>query len=956
MKGFRTLRERYSAELGGTLREYVHEETGAQIAWLDNGEQNKLFCAAFKTLPEDSTGVFHILEHSVLCGSDKFPVKEPFVELMKSSMNTFLNAMTFQDKTVYPVSSRNSRDFLNLAEVYLDAVFRPAILTNPNIFRQEGHHIEQDENGALSYKGVVYNEMKGALSNVDETVNETLISLIFGGTPYGVNSGGDPDEIPDLTYEKFIETYKKYYHPSNCRIYLDGSIPVEETFGLIASYLDGAGRGEAVPDAGYAVSKAVSGRIRYALAENESPENKNIYAMARIVGTWKDKAKLMAANVLSDVLLGSNDSPLKREILSSGLAQEVFSYIDDSFQQPYLVLECQNVADGKEKELRELILETARKIAAEGIDRELLEASIARNEFSVREQEEPVALRRVIGGLNSWLHDGDPMTYMVFDDDIKKIRGMIAEGGYEALAAELFASEEGLCELLAVPDHGLNAELAEKENARLEKVRASWTEKDYEENRVMNAGLSRWQQEPDSEEAVATIPVLELSEIDREPVIPPTEEKTAGGVKVLYHKVPCHGIVHYSVYFDLSDLTLEELTVVSKAGSYFGILPTEKYDSLSLQKALKKTVGRMTFKIGTSAKAGDSEKCVPYFAVRVSTLDRDFDKSVGLMKEILFATDFSAGDKIKEIVIQNDEYLKQSNIAAGHSLGMLEVLSGYSSAGAAAEAMDGYPYIRYSHAFAADFDAMYGEFTAAFEKLAGHFTKDRMVLSVSSEEYGPELAEKIVSAFGNGDGSYQVVPGGAEYKRDFPAKTGFPIAARIGFACQGYCFGKDGIRYDGSMSVAAKIASLDFLWNTVRVQGGAYGTGLRVSLGNNVTTYSYRDPSPDRSLRVNAEIAPYLVQFADSGRAPDKYIISAISDTEPLVSPRVTGIIADENWFSGIGPDDLRRIRKEMLETDAESIRRFAGIAEKFASDGAECVVAHKDALDKCGGLTVLEI
>ncbi|MBP1587995.1 MAG: insulinase family protein [Clostridia bacterium] len=950
--GFKAVRIRHSEELGGTLAEFVHEETGTELVWMDNGELNKLFCVAFKTLPEDDTGVFHILEHSVLCGSDKFPVKEPLVELMKSSMNTFLNAITFPDKTVYPVSSRNSRDFLNLTEVYLDAVFRPAILTDPNIFYQEGHHIEQAEDGTLSYKGVVFNEMKGSLSRPDWLVSEKISALLYQGSAYGVNSGGDPAFIPDLTYEKTIETYKKYYHPSNARIYLEGDIPFDETFALIDSYLTGAKRGIKIPDEPFSEKVSRTAEISFALSENESQEDRGIYALAKIVCDWREKVKNLAISVIADVLMGSNDAPLKREILSSGLAQDALIYVGGAVPQPYIYVQCTNVADGREKELRELILSTAAKIAGEGFDRDQMEAVITRIEFYAREQEGNMALRRAFRCLSGWLYGGDPLKYLTVDDDFKELRSLLDGTYFEDLAKEIF-SDDGFCEVIARPDAKADSELRRKESQRLAKVRESWTEEDVRANAAMNEALVSWQQTPDSPEALATMPVLPLSEIDPEPVIPPTEELTLDGVKVLYHEIPGHGITHFTVYVDLSDFSMRELTVLSRTALFYGTLPTSRYDMLELQKKLKKTVGRMNFGLATKGRAGDTETTTVYFTASCSAFTRDLKEAAELLREIMLNTDFSAKDKIKEIYLQDDERVKKNNISAGHGLGMTVTMAGYSSEGAAVEAIGGISYVNYGHYMAGNFDEGYGELAAVYEKLRRHFHRGRTIVSLTGED--KEDASVIIDTLEEDPGD-TAAKGGARYSCEMPSRQGLLIPAQIGFACQGFNFGKAGYSYDGSMSVAAIIASLDFLWNVIRVQGGAYGSGLIVTPGNDIKTYSYRDPSPSRTLAQNKNLGAFLRDFAASGQSTDRYIISAISECEPLASPRVMGMIADNNWFAGLGIEDARRIRREMLATDADSLLRFADILDRFAEEGAECVVAYKEALDGCEDFTISDL
>ena len=949
--GFRVVRVRKSKETGGSFIEFEHEKTGAELAFCDNNEENKLFCVAFKTLPEDSTGVFHILEHSVLCGSGKFPVKEPFVELLKSSMNTFLNAMTYQDKTVYPVSSRNDKDFLNLTEVYLDAVFDPAILTNPNIFYQEGRHIEQDENGGLSYKGVVFNEMKGALSDVDDLMSETIISLLFPGSPYGVNSGGDPEHIPELTYEKFIDTYKKYYHPSNSRIYIDGAVPLEKTLGLIDSYLSRFDRGEKIPDPAYSKSETRSATIKYELSETEPIENRGILALSRIIGTWEDKLKCMAAGVVSEVLLGSNSSPLKSRVLESGLAQDIWMYTDSIELQPYTFISCRNVVDGKEEELKKLICDAAIEIAEEGIDRDLLQAAISRYEFRVREQEEPRALRRALSGLTGWLHGGDPLRYMEYDEDFAALRKMMDEGGFEELVKEMFDAGQGLVSLLALPDYGEGDRLRAEENERLEAVAKSWTAEDREENRKLNEKLSLWQQTPDSQEAIATIPVLDLSEVETQPFIIPTDERDYNGVTVLDHRIPSNGIYYANLYFNISDLTLEELTVLSRADQYYGTLSTEKYDALTLRKEINKKLGRFQVWIDAKSIPGEERRGRAHLAVSFGALKNGFADAAALVAEILLNTSFDDADKIREIALQNDESVKQMPVYSGNGLGITQVLSHYSSSGAIAEAVAGRSMILYSHSLAEDFDERVKELRTVFAKLKDRLTQDRLVIGLTGTECPDagtviDLFPKNSAETGAGN-----CPESASFVSAVSQKQGLPIPAQIGFAVQGYNVNDAGVPFDGTMPVAAQIVSLDYLWNKVRVQGGAYGAGIAVRYDGNMFTYTYRDPSPDASLEVNKGISAYLRSLRNSGVSLDKYIISTL--TEPLMSPRQMGSAGDSNWFSGITPELLRKVRREGLMTTWEDLNRFADIIDRFCEEGSICVVAYKDALDRCEGLDV---
>ena len=466
ISGFTVNRVRKNDELNGTLYEMSHDKTGAELCWLDNGEQNKLFSVAFKTLPEDSTGVFHILEHSVLCGSEKYPVKEPFVELLKSSMNTFLNAMTYPDKTVYPISSRNEKDFLNLTSVYLDAAFAPKILENPNIFYQEGIHIEYDAENPV-YKGVVFNEMKGAMSGVDDRIEQGINQLLFPDNCYRFNSGGDPAVIPDLTYEQFVETYNRFYHPSNARFFLDGDVPLEKTLEMINSYLEKYEKSSNLPVLAMQKPVADEGTAYYEIAAEENSEKKAVLAFGKIIGTFKDKEKVFAAKVLCDVLADSNESPLKRAVLSSGIAEDMEMFVMDGIAQPYLLIIARNMKHSDSVNLCDIINKTAHQLVKDGLDKKSVLASINRFAFHSKQVSEPQGLYRATSALSSWLYGGDPMLYLEYDEAIEALKKMAETDGFEKLLKELLLDDNGKAVLHMLPSSTLGNEERKTEEKRI---------------------------------------------------------------------------------------------------------------------------------------------------------------------------------------------------------------------------------------------------------------------------------------------------------------------------------------------------------------------------------------------------------------------------------------------------------------------------------------------------------
>ena len=932
------------------LVQMVFEKTGTALAWVKSREENKLFSIAFKTLPEDSTGVFHILEHSVLCGSDKYPVKEPFVELMKSSMNTFLNAMTFPDKTMYPVSSRNEQDYLNLTEVYLDAVFAPKILTNPNIFYQEGWHYEVEGNG-LSYNGVVFNEMKGAMSGVDGVIEQAVQDMLFPDSIYGHNSGGDPKAIPDLTYEQFLASYRRYYHPTNAFIFLDGDIPVERTLALIESYLENYEMGS-VEQIAAQEPKASELTVTYEAAPEEDLTEKSQLVLSRIMASWEDKTRLLAAEVLSDVLCGTNDSPVKRAILSAGLGQDVTMGVLDGVYQPWMTLRVHNMNDANAPQILELIRSTVAGQVEQGIDKQELTATINALAFRTKDMHEPQGLIRCIQSMNSWLYGGDPMMYLTYDDAFDALREMAAGDGFEKLARELLL-EDGLSILHAVPDLDHGRKLREEENARLAAERAAMSEADFARVQETAAAFTAWQQTPDSIEAIETLPVLSLDQISPEPPRFPTEVEEVCGVTVLRHETSTNGIVHLNGYFNISDLTLEEITAVSFMTGLLGRLPTADYDAAQLQKQIKTHLGGLSFDVDVFAKQGNREVCTPQMTFRCSVLKENLEKAWELIPQILTATDFDQPQRIREILLQTESDMQQMAMGNGHRFAVTCALSHFSAGSAVSEALGAYTPIQWVHSFVKHFDEQFPAFLALCRKVTGStVAAARLTLGVT-EDSATDVTG-LLKRLPRGEACADA----AAYETRLPKKLGIRIPAQVSYAGLGCHLDVCGERYRGTAQLMSTILSLSYLWNAVRVQGGAYGAGMSVRRNGGLSCHSYRDPSPAKTLETCRNMADFLETFRDSGESLDKFIISTIAGTEPLMAPRQMGYMADGQWFVGTTYEDSLRERKELLEADWDSLLSWCGMLRQLREQGTVCVVGHSEALKGCDaeGLTLVDL
>ena len=932
------------------LVQMVFDQTNTELCWVKSREENKLFSIAFKTLPEDSTGVFHILEHSVLCGSAKYPVKEPFVELLKSSMNTFLNAMTFPDKTMYPVSSRNTQDYLNLTEVYLDAVFAPKILTNPNIFYQEGWHYEAGEEG-LSYNGVVFNEMKGAMSGVDGIIEQAVQDMLFPDSIYGHNSGGAPEAIPDLTYEQFLASYHKYYHPTNARIFLDGDIPLEQTLELIATYLATYEMG-AVETIHPQLPVASEKTVTYEASPEEDLSEKAQLVLSRIMASWEDKTRLLAAEVLCDVLCGTNDAPLKRAILAAGLGQDVSMSVLDGVYQPWMTLRVHNMNDAKSAEILELIRKTVSEQVEAGFDKQELTATINSLAFRTKDMHEPQGLIRCIQSMNSWLYGGDPLMYLTYDDAFDALREMAEGDGFETLTRELLLAD-GLSILHVIPDLDHGKKLREQENARLAAEAAAMDEAAMALVKEKAQALTVWQQTPDSIEAIETLPVLSLSQISPEPPKFPTQVETVNGITLLRHETSTNGIVHLNAYFSLADLSLEELTAADFSISLLGKLPTANYDAAQLQKQIKTHLGYLNFTLDVYAENGQTATCSPYLVARCSVLKENLPMAEQLIPEILLTTDFNQPQRIREFLLQAEMDSQQSAIGYGNSFASMCAQAHFSAQAAVSEALSAYTAISWIHDFVKNFDEKIEGFTALSRKVVENAVcTSRLTLGITEE--GNSDLSGLVAKLPQG----VACPKSAAYATALPRKLGIKIPAQVSFAGLACHLDVCGKAYNGTLQLLSNILSLSYLWNAVRVQGGAYGAGMRSGRSGNLFCYSFRDPTPDRTLNTFRSMADFLKEFRSSGEQLDKFIISTIAGTEPLAAPRQLGNMADAKWFAGVTAENAIQERRELLEATWDQLLSWCDMLDRFQDLAAICVVGHSEALKACEaeGLTLVDL
>ena len=951
VNGFRVIRTGNEESSGHSVL-MEHIKTGAHLFWLDNNMENMVFSISFRTLPEDSTGVFHILEHSVLCGSKKYPMKEPFVELLKSSMNTFLNAMTFPDMTMFPVSSRNPRDLMNLASVYLDAVFMPKVLTDKKRFGQEGWHIDYDEKGNPEYRGVVFNEMKGSMSDTETLIEREVCAMLFRDTYNGFNSGGDPEEITNLTWNQFKEQYERCYHPSNAWVYLDGPVPMDEMLPMLDSYFSIFTKRENNPEFVFQKPKGSEKTIFYELCAEEEKENKGYLTIARITGTWKDRSENMARAIICDVLTGSNESPLKREILKRGLARDLNLCVDDTGLQSWIAVYADHVTDGKEPEILDLLTETGEQICRNGLDRDAVEASMYRAIYHLRDEEEPQGISRCIRCMGTWLYGGEPEEALETETIIQDLKKYLEDGTFDLLASDMLLNRENSVFLRAFPSYTLGEERRSREAEKLMKTLGEMTPEERKETKHFAQELEVWQRTPDRDEDLATLPLLKREDADVEPIWIETETTYLQGVPVMIHRFPCNGVVHLRVYFSLTDMTLEELTEVALFTGMLGRLPTRKYDALRLQQEIKRCTGSLGFSVSCRSNAGESDTCTPYLVAFASALEENEEKAQELLAEILGNTLIEGQeDRIIDMMMQNEIGARQRVVSAGHLIAIKRCLSGYSADGAVKNALDGDRAIRYIHDFAACPEKRIAGFIQTARKLlSGSICTSRMTLSVTSGNHF--LPVFLTHAFPAGT----PVPEKRKYQESICTGIGYKIPSGIGYTAKGFRLDRCGIEFSGSMWLAGSLLSLGYLWNKVRVQGGAYGAGFQIDRAGNICSYSFRDPTPMKTLAVNSGASSFLRKFAESGESLDRYIISALNELNPLLSPRDKGALADARILNGYTREEYERIRREVLNATPEQLADCGEWLDRFAAEASVCVVANDEALRQCELLQIQDL
>ena len=950
--GFTVVSAEPVPEIGGYGYVMRHEASGARLLWLACPDNNKSFSIAFKTPPADDTGVFHILEHSVLCGSDAYPVKEPFVNLLKTSMQTFLNALTFPDKTMYPVASTNTADLENLMGVYLDAVLHPAIYRRPRIFEQEGWHLEVEGEGdeaRLAYNGVVFNEMKGALSDPEDVLYQQLEHSLFPATAYGYESGGNPRAIPTLTYEKFLETHARHYDLANSYTVLYGNMDIERELAFIDARFQGAEkRGAGAPNelALQAPVRAGDARVEMATA----PSNACV-GVAYVFGTAADRARVLAVDVLLDAIAGSNEAPLKRAVMDAGIADDFDASLIDGVLQPQAMFTLRGAKPGAADRFRALLESTCADLTKNGIPRDKLAAALAQAEFNLREGDwgsypDGVALSMCV--MSSWLYDdARPLDYVHYEDALAEVKAGLAtpageDGFFERLLREVVCESGHSAQVEIVPVEGGDAA---EERAELDRRREQMGDEDLAAVAEEVAALRAEQEAPDSPEALATLPRLTVADIE-DPEPEPEARAVDAPLPCVAHELDTHGISYVYHYFDLRRCTAEELPYVGLLSDLFTKLGTSERSASDLDTLIETNLGGLDFFVETYAPGDDLAAAVPTFVVGASALSEKVERLADIPREVWGGTDFGDLDRMRDILTQRKVALEQYFTGSGHSAAVARASTFFSAASKCSDLMGGLGFYLFLKDLLAHWDERAEGLAKKLSELAGRiFTADEVSVSFigSAGDRG-----RFWGAAGDlglpriGDGAAHVLdaaPAG-------PAREGWEIPSNVGYVVRAAAPSALDHGTRGCWNVAVRAITYDYLWNEVRVKGGAYGTGFRHGYSGLTAFWSFRDPAVDGTLGRYDGCSEWLRGWSGSEEDLSGYIVSTVASHDAPVKPRALARRQDVDRFCGRPAGYRDQVRAEELAVTAADIRALAATLADSGADRGLCVFAGKDALE----------
>ena len=936
-----------------------HKKSGARIAILSNNDDNKVFYIGFRTPPEDETGVPHIIEHTTLCGSKKFPVKDPFIELAKGSLNTFLNAMTYPDKTVYPVASCNDQDFKNLMDVYLDAVFNPNITKYEEIFKQEGWHYElTGKDDELKINGVVYNEMKGAYSSPDEVLSSQIYRSLFPDNTYSKDSGGNPEYIPKLTYEAYLDFYHKYYHPSNSYIYLYGDMDVVERLEwLDKEYLSLYDYKKVNSEINKqpAFDKIKNVEAQYSITMDDTQENKTYLSYNRVVGDTLDEMLYQAFDVLDYALVSSPGAPVKQALIDAGIGDDVYGSYDAGILQPVFSFVAKNANASQADEFESIIENTLKEVVKTGINKEALLAGINSSEFKFREADFGQFPKGLLFGLNcldSWLFDDmKPFIHLECLGTFAKLRKAVDTDYFEKLIQEYLLDNTHGSSVTVKPKRGLGNEREEALAKELSDYKASLSDEEIKKLIEDTEHLKKYQEEPSSDEDLRKLPMLTRADMKKNAMPFSNIEDELLDVKVVRHDIESNGIDYISFLFDAGDFAQSELGYLGFFTNALGLVSTEKYSYTDLANATNIYTGGISTGTASHPDIKDRNNFVFKFEVKLKVLEKNLDKALELMEQMLLSSDFTDTKRLGELVAQIKARLQANLSSSGHLVAAMRSMSSFSRYALYQDELKGVAFYRSICRIEKELlespKSVSDKLAAIAKKL---FARNRMLISFTgnNEAYGnakPSL-EKVIAGFNK----MSAVGNQAEVHFN-TAKEAFIDASQIQYVAKTGDFICEGYEYTGALRLLRIILSYDYLWINVRVKGGAYGCMNTFLRSGESYFVSYRDPNLSDTLDVYDRIPEYIKSFSPDERDMTKYIIGTFSALDTPMNPEAKGSRSLSAYLEGITYEQIQKERNEILNAQPEDIRRLADLVEAVLKKDSICVIGNENMIKESAGL-----
>ena len=944
-----------------------HKKSGARVLLMKNDDENKVFSVGFRTPPSDSTGVPHIMEHSVLCGSREFPVKDPFVELVKGSLNTFLNAMTYPDKTVYPVASCNDKDFQNLMHVYMDAVFYPNIYQSDKTFRQEGwsYHLD-DPDGELTLSGVVYNEMKGAFSSPEGVLDRVILNSLFPDTSYANESGGDPEVIPELTYGQFLDFHRKYYHPSNSYIYLYGDMDMEEKLRwLDEKYLSAFDAIEVDSAIRYQQPFAEMKEIvqEYSIASDESVSDNTYLSYNKVIGTSLDEKLYLAFQILDYALLSAPGAPLKKALLDAGIGKDIMGSYDNGVYQPIFSVIAKNANMEQKEAFIRVIEDTLKNIVENGIDQKALRAGINYHEFRFREADFGNYPRGLMYGLqlyDSWLYDEEkPFIHMEAIRTFEFLKSQVETGYFEDLIRTYLLDNTHGSIVIIRPEQGRTARMDRELAKKLQSYKDSLTPEEIQKLVQDTKELEEYQEEESAPEDLEKIPVLKREDISRDIAPVYNDEKEIGGVKMVHHNVETNGIGYVTLMFDLSGIKEEKLPYVGILQSVLGIIDTANYEYGELFNEINVHTGGIgtSLELYTDVTKVKEKEFRATFEMKGKALYPKMDVLLSMMREILMESKLDDEKRLKEILAMLKSRLQMSFLSSGHTTAALRSLSYTSPIAKFKDDTDGIGYYETVKAIEEDFEGHKEELIRSLKAIAAKiFRADNMMVSYTSSEEGLEPMEKAFAAVGGrlndaaagavGDVTIDEVSGPCILhcrKRN----EGFKTSSKVQYVARTGNFIDGGAEYTGALQILKVILSYDYLWQNIRVKGGAYGCMSSFNRIGEGYLISYRDPNLKKTMEIYEGVVDYLKNFNVSDRDMNKFIIGTISNIDRPMNPAAKGSRSMNLYMNRVSEEMIRKERAQILDADQADIRALAEVLEAMLKENSLCVIGSEEKIEE---------